>query len=141
MDEKRDFGRLIKHISEEMRKNANNAMRSQNMTMAQMETLMELASTARGQLSLKELEQRLHVAQSTAAGIVVRLEQKGFVKGLGDPADKRVKLVRITQAGLDCATAARQKMYEAQAELLSCLTRTEQDIFVALLKKICDGLS
>lgn len=141
MDESRTCGRFIKHISDEMRKNANNAMRSQNMTVAQFEALMELNRAPDGQLSLKELEQSLHVAQSTAAGIVVRLEQKGFVRGLGDPGDRRVKLVRITQAGLECIAAARRDMLAAEERLLSGLTCTEREIFQALLKKICDGLN
>ena len=82
-------GKLIKQISDEMQKNANNALRSQNMTVTQMETLIELESIPEKQCTLKELEQRLHVAQSTTAGIVTRLEQKGCVEGFGDPADRR----------------------------------------------------
>ena len=79
MDEELACGKFIKRIREELRKNANNAMRGQNMTVAQLETLMELDRAPEKRLSLKELEQSLHVAQSTAAGIIVRLEQKGFV--------------------------------------------------------------
>lgn len=39
------------------------------------------------------LEKILHVAQSTAAGIINRLEQKGLVTGFGDYSDKRIKLL------------------------------------------------
>lgn len=140
MDELQTWGRFIKQISEEMRKNANNAMRSLNITAAQLDVLLELSRVPEKQLPLKELEQRLHVAQSTAAGIVVRLEQKGFAEGFGDPSDRRIKLVRITEAGIECAAAAIQGLYSAETKLLSSLTQTERDIFFALLKKICDGL-
>ena len=133
-------GKLIKQISDEMQKNANNALRSQNMTVAQMETLIELESISEKQCTLKELEHRLHVAQSTAAGIITRLEQKGFVEGFGDPADRRIKVVRITSAGIQCVLCARQNMLEAEAQLLSGLTETERGIFFALLKKVHDTL-
>ena len=136
MTERGMCGRLIKQISDEMQKNANNALRSQNMTMAQMETLIELESMPEKQCALKELEQRLHVAQSTAAGIITRLEHKGFAKGDGDPADRRIKIVRITPAGIQCVLDARQHMLEAEERLLSGLTETERDIFFALLKKV-----
>ena len=129
------FYKLIKQISDEMQKNANNALRSQNMTVTQMETLIELESISEKQCTLKELEHRLHVAQSTAAGIITRLEQKGFVEGFGDPADRRIKVVRITSAGIQCVLDARQNMLEAEAQLLSGLTETERGIFFALLKK------
>ena len=140
MEEQRACGKLIKQIHDELRKNANNAMRSQDMTMAQLDALVELDRAAEKQRSLKELEQSLHVAQSTAAGIIARLEQKGFVESFGDVADRRIKLVRITSAGIDCANAARQGMLEAEARLLSGLTETERDIFYALLKKVRDSL-
>ena len=140
MEERQDCGKLIKQINDELRKNANNAMRSMDMTMAQLEALLELDRAPEKQRSLKELEQRLHVAQSTAAGIIARLEQKGFAEGFGDTTDRRIKLVRITPAGIDCANSARQGMLEAEAQLLSGLTETERDIFFTLLKKVRDSL-
>ena len=81
MEERQACGKLIKQINDELRKNANNAMRALDMTVAQLEVLLELDSAPEKQRSLKELEQRLHVAQSTAAGIIARLEQKGFAEG------------------------------------------------------------
>ncbi len=129
-------GKLLKQISDEMRKNANNAMRAQNMTLTQMDALLDLYEAPDLQLSLKELEQRLHVAQSTAAGIVSRLEQKGLVLGLNDPTDKRVKLVQITPEGLQCVRTSRKFVEEGEDRLLSGLTETERDIFYTLLLKV-----
>lgn len=129
-------GKLLKKISDEMRKNANNAMRAQNMTLTQMDALLDLYEAPDLQLSLKELEQRLHVAQSTAAGIVSRLEQKGLVLGLNDPTDKRVKLVQITPEGLQCVRTSRKFVEEGEDRLLSGLTETERDIFYTLLLKV-----
>ena len=140
MEERQACGKLIKQINDELRKNANNAMRSQDMTVAQLDALLELACAPEKQRTLKELEQSLHVAQSTAAGIIARLEQKGCVEGFGDTTDRRIKLVRITPAGIDCANSAKQGMLEAEAQLLSGLTETERDIFFTLLKKVRDSL-
>lgn len=133
-------GRLIKLIDDEMRKNANNAMRSQDMTMSQFGALLELSKAPEQQRPLKELEQRLHVAQSTAAGIVSRLEQKGFVEALSDASDRRVKLVRLTPAGRGCVARAEKDMEQAEQALLSCLTAAEREIFCVLLQKICSSL-
>ena len=140
MEEQGACGKLIKQIHDELQKNANNAMRSLDVTMVQLDALMELDRCTEKQLSLKEVEQRLHVAQSTAAGIISRLEQKGFVEGFGDAADRRIKLVRITPAGAACAKEAQAQMAGAEAQLLSGLTETERGIFCALLKKVRDSL-
>jgi len=140
MRERADCGRLIKQIHDEVRKNVNNAMRDQDMTMTQLEALMELDSAPEKQCSFKELEQKLHLAQSTTAGIIARLEQKGFVESFGDSNDRRIKLVRLTRAGRDRISAAEQGKAEVEARLLSGLTETERDIFLALLKKVRDSL-
>lgn len=133
-------GLLIKQINDELQKNANNALRSSDMTMAQLGALMELNRCPENQLTLKELERRLHIAQSTAAGIISRLEQKGLVEGFGDPEDKRIKLVKITAKGTSCVASAEQGMSDAEDMLLSSLTDTEKSIFFSLLKKVRDSL-
>lgn len=133
-------GALIKQIHDELEKNANNAMRAHDITMAQCGALLILNGAPGKQMTLKELERMLHVAQSTAAGIVNRLEQKGLVEGFGSPDDKRIKMVRITSQGIECSKRAEQDMAQAEKQLLSGLTITEQGIFLTLLKKVRDTL-
>lgn len=140
MEQRRDCGLLIKQINDEMQKNANNALRPLGITLAQLEALVELDRSPGGQRALKELEQLLRVAQSTAAGIIARLEQKGLAEGFGDAGDRRVKLVRITPAGAACVRAALHHRSEAEQKLLSGLTETERDIFYSLLKKVRNSL-
>ena len=140
MEDKLDCGRLIKQIHDEIQKKVNNALRSQDMTLAQLEALLELDQAPENQLSLKELERRLHIAQSTTAGIIMRLEQKGFVEGFGDSGDRRIKLVRLTPAGADCLILAQGSRTEIEGKLLSGLTETERHIFFTLLKKVRNTL-
>ena len=139
MDELTSCGGLIKQIHDALERNANNAMRPQGMTMAQFGVLLALDRAEDGILPLKTLEQKtLRVAQSTAAGIVNRLEQKDFVESFGDSGDRRVKLVRITAAGKACCREAERNMERAEEKLLSGLTETERSICLALLKKVRD---
>ena len=140
MEKRQDCGLLLKQINDELRKNGNNALRAQGMTMTQLDLLAELDCAPEGQRFSKELEQLLHVAQSTVAGVISRLEQKDLVTGLGDSTDRRVKLVRITPAGTRCLQEAQRYRNEAEAKLLSGLTETEREIFYALLKKVRDSL-
>lgn len=140
MEQARDCGMLIKQIHDELSKNANNALRSQNITLAQLEVLDQLNQAPEGRYSLKELEQILHVAQSTAAGIISRLEQKGFVAGFGDAGDRRIKRVQITPAGVGCVRTALHHRAETEELLLASLTEAERDVFYMLLKKVRDSL-
>ena len=133
-------GALIKQIHDQLEKEANNAMRADGITMAQCTLLLTLHDTAEKQMSLKTLEKSLRVAQSTAAGIVARLEQKNLVEGFGSADDRRIKMVRITPLGEQCCQRAEQNMQQTEKALLSGLTQTEQDIFLSLLKKVRDTL-
>ena len=140
MIDQNSCGALIKQIHDELEKNANNAMREQDITMTQCVTLVTLHGAPEQQMSLKELERILHVAQSTAAGITARLEQKGLVEGFGSPEDRRIKIVRLTTAGMERCRMAEQNMLETEEKLLSGLTETERSIFLSLLRKVRDTL-
>ncbi len=137
MNQNYECGKLIKQINDELEKQANNALASQNLTLTQMRVLMELEAIPERQLPLKELESLLHVAQSTAAGIVVRLEQKGYVESFFDANDRRVKRVAITTAGRECCKSAHSDIKSMEEWLLSELTESEKKQFCNLLRKIC----
>lgn len=130
-------GKLIKQIHDELEKQANSALSSQNLTLAQMHVLMELDAVQEHQLTLKQLEGVLHVAQSTVAGIVSRLEQKGYVVCFADANDRRIKRVSITTAGLECCKDAQEHIKDMEDSLLSGLTEPEKEMFCSLLLKIC----
>ena len=140
MADQSTWGTLIKQAHDELERNANNSMRAYDITMAQYNALLALGNCADGQLSLKELERMLHVAQSTAAGVIGRLEQKGLVETFGNTGDRRIKMVRITPSGTECCRRADQDMSCAEEALLSGLTETEREIFLLLLKKVCRTL-
>lgn len=131
---------LIKQIHDGLEKQANNSLRSQDLTMSQVGVLIELRFAPEKQMALKKLERRLHVAQSTAAGIVARLEQKGFVEGFGDASDRRIKMLRITSAGEECCRLADRHMAAFEEALLAGLTEAERTTLVALLKRMAGNL-
>lgn len=134
-------GALLKQINDELEKRANNGLRADGLTMAQVGVLLALNGAETKQMPLKELERIIHVAQSTAAGIVSRLEQKGLVESFVDAEDRRVKVVRLSEAGARSCQTADQRMAETETQLLSALTETERGIFVMLLRKVRDSLT
>lgn len=135
-----DIGFCIKQIHDRLEKQANNAMRSSDLTMMQVSVLMTLQESAEQQLSMKELERCFGVAQSTIAGIVSRLEQKGFVEAFGDAADKRIKRVHITTAGEKCCAEAACHKEEAEKKLLKGFSEGERKLLGELLEKAARNL-
>ena len=135
-----DIGFCIKQIHDRVEKQANNAMRSSDLTMMQVSVLLALQESGEKQMSMKELEKSFGIAQSTVAGIVSRLEQKGFVEALGDAADKRVKRVHITAAGEKCCVESACHKEEAEKRLLKDFSEEERRVLHALLEKAARNL-
>ena len=121
-------GQLIKLLHDRLEKQANNTLRGKDLTMMQISVLMELQEAEQKQRSMKELERKFCVAQSTVAGIISRLEQKGFVEAFGDASDKRIKLVHITPDGEACARKLTGYMAEAEQIFLAWIFEDESHI-------------
>ena len=136
MDWHQSCGMYIKQIHDALERTSNNQMREQGITFVQMTALLVLQEAEEGQLSFKALEKALHVAQSTTAGVIRRLEQKGLVSSFGDTQDRRVKLVRITPLGVQYCRGAEASMAQAEEALLDGLTETEREIFRSVLRKV-----
>lgn len=141
MQNKSANGLLIKRINDRLERDANNSLRKDGLTMMQVAVLLTLQSTEKGQLTLKEIEQHFGVAQPTAAGIVSRLEQKQLVEALGDAADKRIKIVRITPMGQACCARAEKTMHQTEQKILQGFTDNEKEQLNRLLHKIVENLA
>lgn len=134
--QKQKCGILFKQINSELEKNANNALRADNLTLSQISVLIELDETPEKCMDMKTMEKRIHVAQSTLAGVVKRLEDKGFIKSRSSERDRRVKIIELTEAGKKCCEKAAQSADKAEEQMLSSLTETEREILLSLLIKV-----
>ncbi len=141
MQKKPTSGQLIKQINDAIERRANQSLRQNDLTMVQIWVLMSLSEKEDKTYSLKELERILGVAQSTCAGIVNRLSVKNLVDCFTDPADKRMKLVRIRPEGEKCCCDAREHMQEVDQIIFKGLTEEEQNTVHELLQKIYENVS
>ena len=65
--------------------------------MAQLHILYTLQRT--GEMPMSRLAEVLNVSLSNATGLIDRIEERGFVERTGVPEDRRVVLIRVTDAG------------------------------------------
>ena len=134
------YGWYIKRIDNALEKEANANLQALNLTMQQNRVLIHLAHAEGHTLSLKSLEESFCAAQSTVAGLVTRLEKKGLVEALSDPADKRVKLVRLTAEGARLHSISHQKVVDSEEHLTSLLTEEEKQTLLDCLKKVYEAV-
>ena len=133
-------GILIKKIGGMMKWHADMDMQRDGITHVQGHILHLLHMQEGHTATLKEMESILELAQSTVAGLVSRLEKKQLVETLRDETDRRVKRVRLTEAGLQHCESARQQTIRNEALLTSGMTESEQAEFHRLLEIACETM-
>lgn len=131
---------LIKQINDSLEKYSNNMLRQDDLTIMQISVLVELDETEEKALPLKTLEHRFGVAQPTMLGIVRRLEQKGLTETFFGTEDKRMKIVRLTSAGMEKCRSGYKHMDQAEQLLLKNLDDQERQRFLRLLEKAKSSL-
>lgn len=139
-DHDRDCVALIKHIDIKMTKRANERFDSYGVTFRQVRLLMLLRQMGAEDVPLKLLEKHLEVAQSTAAGIVVRLEKKGLVQGYVPADDRWQKFVRLTEKGRELCISIEKDLQEGERVLLVSLNEEEKARLYGLLEKVNDSI-
>lgn len=127
---------LIKRINGALHKRANNELREEDLTFAQVHLLFTLQRQKDGICPLKELEKLMGIAQSTTAGLVKRSAEKGFVELLDDPTDKRVKLAQITERGLKVCSDTEEKIRRSEERMVKLLSPEESETLIELLNKV-----
>lgn len=132
--------RIIKLLHDRLERQANNDLRDKDLTLMQIAVLIELENFPEKEMTMKELEKKFSVAQSTMAGIISRLEQKGFVESYGDATDKRIKVVHITKEGEECSNEAEGYMEKAEETLLRGFSDDEKKIFHQLLFRAAENV-
>ena len=94
-----------------------------------------LGQLTTGERSMGELAVELLCDPSNVTQLVARLEARGLVTRVPDPADRRVKQVSITAAGRREHRAVRRS-FDFPAHRLGRLTEQEQQQLSALLAKV-----
>jgi len=91
-------------------------------------------------LTMGELSQALSVPLYTATRMVDSLVAAGLAERLSDPDDRRIVRVTLTDDGLRFHEAINADVTRNIQRIMACLTTEEQDILIALFRKITASL-
>lgn len=109
------------------------------LTPAQFDVLSRLA-TEPG-LTQQQLAERLLVTKGNVGGLIDRMEQAGLVERCGNPDDRRVYELHLTQSGARSFDAAAPALEEVLDSQFSALSEEEKTELMALLAKLDRALN
>jgi DNA-binding MarR family transcriptional regulator len=103
-------------------------------TLPRFDLMAQLERTPQG-LKMNELSRLLMVTGGNVTTIVDQLEKEGLVERLDEPADRRAFRIRLTKNGERTFTEMAGAHEQWVVEMLSGLSRREQDELLRLLAK------
>jgi len=96
-----------------------------------------------GTVRQSALAERMGVEAMTLSGYLDRLEARGLVHRTVDPADRRAKLVHLTEAARDVLARIREIGPRARMHVEAAMTPAEWETLQTLLKRarkaLCEG--
>lgn len=83
-----------------------------------------------------ELVRIVRVEQSSMAQLLARMERDGMIQRVVDPADKRSRLITLTDAARALMPQAREILLQGTAQALEGFTEEEQQTLLGLLVRL-----
>jgi DNA-binding MarR family transcriptional regulator len=96
--------------------------------------------SAAGEMSQKQLTDRLGVEQSSMAQLLGRLERDGFIVRRKDPNDGRSSLVGLTSKAVETLPAINGIMNDGNDLVVAGMTNLEIDTAINLMKRMLANL-
>lgn len=125
--------RLARHLDRARR----TAFAAHDLETWEFDVLAALRRTGRPYaLSPGQLLAQTMVTSGTMTNRVDRLETRGLVQRLPDPADRRGVRVRLTPRGKERVDAALADLLERERGLLHGLSRPDQEVLSGLLRRL-----
>lgn len=128
-----ELARQVLNLANQIVKNRNKHLKELNITAEQADSLTFFYSD--DNKSISDLKDYLHISHQTARGIVKRLEEKEFLRLSVSEADGRYKTVSLTEKGIHIVECLKRNGTHTGYQLLSGMTKTEQEQFSALMAK------
>lgn len=133
------FGREVKVISNLFKRlvgNCENGKYIDEVTGNNAFIIGYLADHRDSDVFQKDLEEVFSVRRSTMSGIILRMEQKGFLVRVPVDHDARLKKLVLTEKGGEIHALMETNLQAAEQKLLEGLSNEEKETLFRLLQKL-----
>ena len=134
------MGPLFKVIGNAVDSDISRQVNKTGLTSAQMFILHFLSKQPENEIFQKDLEQALELSHATVAGIISRLEAKGFLKLVPSEKDKRCKQIVATEKAMEVDEKTDVVINAAEAQLLTGFSDEEKTQLRSYLNRLLGNL-
>ncbi len=102
--------------------------------------VLSILADSESPLPPNQIADRLIISRATVTGLIDSLEQRGFVRRLPHPSDRRMLLIEPTDTGRQVAQAFRPIVHQHQKVWMSVLNEKEQEQLIDFLHRLQEPL-
>ena len=135
-----DIGFLVKLVHDAIDRRINQELEDQHLTNSQMSVLSYLRRRGGSDTTIRNIQDFLKVSHPAAAGLVRRLEQKGFVHLTTDPRDRRARIVRLDASVRHNSELGPRPTLHMEERLLQGLSDEECGQLCSLLLRVYENI-
>jgi DNA-binding MarR family transcriptional regulator len=126
----------ISKLQRGFQRSMDETLREHKLTLGEWQVLRQLRFAGDESCSPGDLSRDLDLSSGAMTNRLDRLEQRGLIKRLPDPSDRRGVLIELTEAGGRAWTESTGAAARKEAMLASALTKAEQKQLNVLLRKL-----
>ena len=134
-----DIGYLIKKIGMSQKAGMDASLQAYDLTASQFRVLIVLHKHG-GTLTQKELEEELGVSHPTVTGLVKRLEKQGYLAVTTDPADRRQRIICLSDKTRSAEKELRRQRQRAEERLIEGMSEEEVKILRGYLERMYENI-
>lgn len=116
-------------------------LKMQDMDLTSVQSDVIIAALRTPGITASQLKEELQLSQSTVAGIIARLDQKGLITKTTDSADARKGILNLTPQGQALEEGLKQIALKTQQALVEGMSEAEQEEFSRLLQIALDNMN
>lgn len=135
-----DPGFIIKQIDTAMKQKFDAKFSKYDLTAQQSRVLLFLVHQKGHRASQREIEKFLQVTHPTVAGVVCRLEEKGFVTTSAGEEDRRLTIVELSDQSLRLFAGMEKSRLDMERQMFKGISSEEKEELLRLLKTILKNL-
>lgn len=131
---------LLKKLNLGIEAVINSQVTPKELTASQCRLLGYLGDHRDENLCSTDIHTRLRYSRATVSEMLKRLRQKGFISFEADPADDRLKYIRLTAKAYEMERFMDRTFADVRERLYQGFTSEEQDEFLRLVRKMLGNL-
>lgn len=132
-------GRLIRNLSNIFDKEFNKVALKYDLTTSQSMVLIYLQKNTNQETNPIDLEKHFNYSHASILGILKRLEEKKFITISKSDKDKRFRIIKISEKGINTEKNIKKSLKQVIDRLYVDINDNEKDIFINILHRmICN---